>query len=104
MHQDAISQYVAHFRRPEVIQAMVEDYRAGATIDLMHDQEDRKAGRVIRCPVLVPWGKRYSINSPLEIWKTWAIDVKEVCLDCGHFVAEELPADCAKVLIEFFSE
>ncbi len=98
----AVAQYTKHFRKPSVLEAMAEDYRAGATIDLEHDRADRKEGNKISCPVIVPWGRRYTGESPLAIWKSWAEDVRDVCLDCGHFVAEEEPESCAAVLIEFF--
>lgn len=36
-----------------------EDYRAGATIDLVHAKETR--GRRLKCPLLVLWGERSTI-------------------------------------------
>jgi haloacetate dehalogenase len=42
-------------------------------------------------------------QSPLEVWRRWAEDVREVALDCGHFVAEEQPEACARALREFFN-
>lgn len=102
LDKSAVAQYAEHFRKPSVLEAMAEDYRAGATIDLEHDRDDRKVGNRISCPVIVPWGLRYTGESPLPIWKSWASDVREVCLDCGHFVAEEEPESCAAALIEFF--
>ncbi len=100
----AVAEYTKHFRKPSVLQAMAEDYRAGATIDVEHDQADRDVGRRVTCPVLVPLGQRYTTASLLPIWQRWADDVREVPLDCGHFIAEELPEECAKLLIEFFTE
>jgi haloacetate dehalogenase len=99
----AVAHYAEHFHKPSVLEAMAEDYRAGATIDLLHDRQDRTAGKKITCPVFVPWGKRYTAGSPLRIWQTWAEDVSELCLDCGHFIAEEEPQACADALREFFS-
>ncbi|MEM7345006.1 MAG: alpha/beta hydrolase [Chloroflexota bacterium] len=98
----AVAHYTEHFRKSSVIEAMAEDYRAGATIDLLHDQEDKAAGKKITCPVLVPWGQRYTGESPLAVWKTWADNVREIPLDCGHFIAEEMPEACATALREFF--
>ena len=99
----AVALYAEHFRKPSVLEAMAEDYRAGATIDLAHDREDRAAGRRITCPVLVPWGARYLSESPLATWQRWADDVRDLRLDCGHFIAEEAPGDCAEALRAFFS-
>jgi haloacetate dehalogenase len=102
----AVAAYVAQFRLPSVLSATCEDYRAGATIDRVHDREDRAAGRKIRCPVLVIWGRDYSASkeaSPIVAWRRWADDVREVPLDCGHFIAEEAPDACADALIGFFT-
>ena len=99
----AVAHYAEHFRNPSVLAAMAEDYRAGATLDLRHDREDRAAGRRIACPVFVPWGSRYTSESPLETWRKWADDVSELRLDCGHFIAEEEPVACAEALRAFFA-
>ena len=37
----AVAEYARHFRKPSVIEATCEDYRAGATVDLEHDRADR---------------------------------------------------------------
>lgn len=102
----AVDEYVRHFRKPSVIEATCEDYRAGATIDFEHDSLDRESGRRIQCPILAIWGKRYltseAESSPADVWRGWANEVKEVALDCGHFVPEEKPEACAEVLQDFF--
>ncbi len=101
----AVNAYVTQFRRPEVIAATCEDYRAGATIDRALDRADRELGRKIQCPMLLVWGRKYHASasgSPAEIWRRWADDVTEVALDCGHFVAEEAPDACADALWGFF--
>ena len=104
LDQRAIAEYKKHFRKPSVLQAMAEDYRAGATMDLAHDQDDIKAGNKINCPVFVPYAKQYTGESLLPIWQNWADDVSELCIDCGHFIAEEKPEICAASLKSFFQE
>ncbi|MCG8694323.1 MAG: alpha/beta hydrolase, partial [Minwuiales bacterium] len=104
---DAMAAYLKQFHKPEVIAATCADYRAGATVDMDHDRADRAAGRKIGCPVLLVWGRRYltaKAGSPLASWREWADDVREVPLDCGHFVAEEEPDACAAALIDFFGD
>ncbi len=101
----AVAAYVDQFRDPAVIAATCEDYRAGASIDRVHDAEDRRQGRKIACPVLLLWGRGYLARkaaSPLAAWQRWAEDVREASFDCGHFVAEEAPEGCASALGEFF--
>jgi haloacetate dehalogenase len=102
---DAVAEYVRHFREASVIAATCADYRAGASTDVEHDNADRRAGKRIRCPVLVIWGRKYlaeQATSPLEAWRSWADDVSETALNCGHFVAEEQPTACADALSRFF--
>ena len=104
---NAVRAYCAQFHDPAVIAATCADYRAGASLDRAHDQADRDAGRKLACPLLVVWGRRYlsaKEAAPLETWRDWAEDVREVALDCGHFVAEEAPEACAAALRDFFLE
>ncbi len=99
----AMADYERSFAQPATVMACCEDYRAGATVDVTHDRADRDAGRKLNCPVLAIWAIRYlSSQSPLATWQRWAADVREVALDCGHFVAEEQPQACAQALAEFF--
>jgi haloacetate dehalogenase len=105
LNPKAVAAYLTQFRRPEVIAATCEDYRAGATVDRELDQLDRDAGKKIRCPLLVIWGRRYHASvagSPAEVWRKWADDVTELALDCGHFVAEEAPEACTDAMWAFF--
>jgi haloacetate dehalogenase len=106
LHPQAVAAYLRQFHEPNVIAATCEDYRAGASIDRREDGEDRERGAKIACPVLVLWGRRYLTSktaSPLAAWRNWAPDVREVALDCGHFIAEEAPEECATALAEFFA-
>ncbi|MBL8659102.1 MAG: alpha/beta hydrolase [Rhodospirillales bacterium] len=105
LESDAVAAYAEAFRRPSVIEATCEDYRAGATVDLDHDRADRAAGRRIASPTLLIWGRDYLTakgTTPLAIWRDYADDVREVVFDCGHFVAEEEPDACAGALASFF--
>ena len=105
MSEGSLEDYFEAFRKPEVIEATCNDYRAGASIDRVHDQASRDGGEKIACPVHVIWGRGYLSNragSPLPVWQHWADDVGETGLDCGHFVAEELPTACATAMLAFF--
>jgi len=101
----ALDDYLRCARRPETIHAMCEDYRAGATIDFALDEADRGARR-IECPVLVLWGGRGKLpelyDDVLSIWRGWANDVRGRALDCGHYLAEEAPAETLRELLSFF--
>jgi haloacetate dehalogenase len=98
----AVSEYRRCFDAATV-HASCEDYRAGATIDLVHDRADREG---IGCPVLVLWsgpgiGSSYDV---LSIWREQAEAVRGRALDCGHFLAEEQPEETTAELIPFLEE
>lgn len=100
---EALQEYLRCFRDPEVIRASCEDYRAGATVDFDIDAEDRSHGRRIGCPVLVLWGARGRRRNVLEIWESWADDLRGRALECGHFLPEEAPEETARELLDFFA-
>jgi haloacetate dehalogenase len=89
----ALASYRASCNDPTRIYAMCEDYRAGATVDLAHDEADRAAGRVIDVPTLLIWGDFYLTGkdvNPLEVWRgSFAPEAQGVQVAGGHFVAEE---------------
>jgi haloacetate dehalogenase len=92
---DALAAYRAAWTRPEVVHAMCQDYRAGATVDVADDEADR-GRRAIGCPTLVLWGRRGPLGREadvLSVWRAWAPAATGHALDCGHYVAEERPAE-----------
>jgi haloacetate dehalogenase len=105
LDQEAVEAYTAAFRRPSVIEAACEDYRAAASVDVEHDRADREAGRRIGCPTLLLWGRRYlhaPSGTPLSVWQDYADNVCDQAFDCGHFLAEEQPGGTAAALAAFF--
>jgi len=94
-------------RDPDVVRAMLEDYRAGITIDRQHEEADRAAGQRLRSPLLVLWSERDDLEDlygdPLVIWRNWADDVRGHSIDSGHHMAEEAPDALAGSLGDFFS-
>lgn len=102
---EAVAHYLGQFHKTSVVAATCADYRAGASQDLLHDRDDRAAGKRIACPLLVVWGRSYFLtdeDSPADVWRSWADEVSEVALDCGHFVMEEQSEACATALQHFF--
>jgi haloacetate dehalogenase len=80
-----------------------EDYRAAATIDLVHDRQDRK--KKLRMPVLAIWGKQGVIQAmfdPVKDWREVAANVRGRALPCGHFIPEEKPGELLAELRRFF--
>lgn len=102
---EALAEYLRCCHDPATIHGMCEDYRAGATFDYALDEADRGTRR-IACPVLALWGQRGALQKwydVLGIWRDWADDVRGHALDCGHYLAEEKPAETAAALAGFFS-
>lgn len=100
---DALAEYIRCFSDPATIHATCEDYRAGATIDLIDDEVD--LAKKITCPFLVLWGEQGIIGRKydvLEIWKRKAIAVKGNAINCGHFLPEEAPEETYSAIREFF--
>lgn len=102
----AVNEYIRCFSAPEAIHATCEDYRAAATLDLVHDRQNRAAGDRIGCPLLVLWGERGLVGRTydvLQVWRANATTVEGRSLACGHFLPEEQPGEVARELARFFA-
>lgn len=78
---------------------------AGATINLVHDREDRR--RKLRMPVLALWGKQGVIEALFDCladWREVATDVRGKALNCGHFIPEEKPKELLAELRRFLTK
>ena len=105
----ALREYERVFADPAARRAMIEDYRAAASIDLEHDAASAAAGQRIAAPCLVLWGERGVVagnpTGPLEVWRSLAADpasmIGGVIAGAGHFLAEENHADTLAALQAF---
>ena len=82
------------------VPSIVADYRASAGVDVEHDKADRDAGNRLRMPVTVlqqDWGAALGYDA-VALWDAWAADLRHQTVTCGHFMAEEAPAEVAKSL------
>jgi haloacetate dehalogenase len=87
------------------VPSIVAEYRASAGIDVEHDQADRDAGNRLRMPVAVlqqDWGAALGYDAA-ELWEPWAADLRHSTVGCGHFMAEEAPAEIAGAFRELLS-
>lgn len=87
------AEYLAASRA--AVASIVADYRASATIDLEHDRADRAAGNTLGMPVTVlqqDWGPFLGFDAA-ALWSAWAPDLDHRTVGCGHFMAEESPAE-----------
>jgi haloacetate dehalogenase len=108
---EALAAYERAFADPEARHAMLEDYRAGATIDLEHDA----SGALIAAPTLVLWGARGLVarneqlhgEDPVAVWRTRAepnlVEGHEIPA-AGHFLVEENPQSTLSALRTFLTQ
>ncbi len=102
---DALAEYERCIAMAGSATAICEDYRASATIDLVHDRIDRERGHRVRVPLRVLWGAQGVVEhcfDVLGLWRDAAADVSGGALDCGHYIAEERPAELLAEMRTFF--
>jgi haloacetate dehalogenase len=105
-HKGALAmEAVAEYQRcfdPAAIRATNEEFRAAATIDLVHDELDKK--RKISCPTLVLWSATsWTKFDVLGVWRSYADDLQGMAFDCGHFLPEEAPERTNAELLRFLA-
>ena len=90
---------------PDVVRGMLDDYRAGLTVDADEERAARAAGRRVSQPLLVLWSLRDDLEElhgdPRVVWCAWADQVSGHGVDSGHHVAEEAPEALAEALVPF---
>ena len=107
---DVRQAYIAALRDPGHARAICEEYRAAASIDREHDQNDIANGRKIKCEVLALWGAGGPVDTwyeglggPIKIWRRFADDVEGQSVRGGHFFPEQNPVETGHVLAKFFT-
>ncbi|MFD6444333.1 alpha/beta fold hydrolase [Promicromonospora sp. NPDC060204] len=100
------AELMAAVRHPEVVRAMLEDYRAGLSVDRAHEEADQAAHRRVAAPLRVLWSLQDDLEDlygdPLAIWRAWADDLDGFGIPSGHHVAEENPEALAAALVDHF--
>lgn len=101
----ALAEYERCARIPGTGMSISEDYRASATIDLVHDRADVAAGLQLVQPLRVLWAEHGAVGQcfdVLRLWRERASDVSGRSLPCGHYIAEEAPALLLAEALNFF--
>ena len=99
---EAHAEYVRCFKNPATVHAMCEDYRAGASIDLEHDEADMN--RKVACPLLTLWAERGAMGQMydvLAVWRERASNVTGKGLPGGHSLQEDKPDETLTELLPF---
>jgi pimeloyl-ACP methyl ester carboxylesterase len=102
---DHPDEYERCARIPGTALSICEDYRASATIDLIHDRADVAAQRLLAQPLRVLWAEHGAVGQcfdVLRLWRARASDVSGASLPCGHYIAEEAPALLLAQVLNFF--
>ena len=102
---EVIAAYRQSFDDPVSVQAICEDYRAGASVDVAHDEADRMAGHRIACPLQVLWGANGALpgfyEDVLNVWRPWADELEGAAVEASHFVPEDQPEQTAAAILAF---
>lgn len=105
--EEAMQEYLRCFSNPDTIHASCEDYRAAASIDLVHDRADAAAGKRITCPTLVLWGNKGLMGKEYDVLAAWRDRVSGPlsghAVNSGHFLPEEAPDETYAALHKFFT-
>ena len=95
MGEDNYADFLAAIHRPQVVTAMLEDYRAGLGVDHDADVADQAAGRRVQCPTTVIWSTQDDMEllygDVLAVWRPWCTALRGATVDSGHHMAEEAP-------------
>lgn len=108
MGRENHDEWRAAIHDPAVVRAMLEDYRAGLTIDRRHEEDDRARGWKVTAPLLLLWTLQDDLEDlygdPVQVWHDWADDLHGFGIDSGHHVAEEAPAELTLALLSHLGE
>ncbi|MDE1891746.1 MAG: alpha/beta hydrolase [Betaproteobacteria bacterium] len=100
-------EYQASINNPAIVHAMCEDYRAAASIDLVHDQINLDENVKLTQPLRVLWGSKGIIETcfnPIADWKHFShAEVDGRALHCGHYIPEEKPTEVVAEILSFFN-
>lgn len=101
----ALAEYERVFADPDARHAMLEDYRAAASIDLEHDLADD--GRRLEVPALILWGARSVVGrrptDPITVWRKHLTAPSAAVIDAGHFLVEERPGETLAAMRDFLA-
>ncbi|KAI5475252.1 hypothetical protein MNV49_001699 [Pseudohyphozyma bogoriensis] len=104
--KEAMDSWVQQYRDPKVVEASLEDYRAGASIDLDDDERDEREGKEkVDCPLLSLSSyfleKRYDVKAVWEKLGRGTVEAYRVGdEETGHFLPVEAAEDTARRMVD----
>ncbi len=102
--QTALDEYIRCYTY-KTITGSCRDFRASPTSDYEIDQVDKD--KQIQMPALILWGARGQpperTKEFADVWKKYAANVVDTdAVQCGHYMAEEVPDHVYGRFVEFF--
>ncbi|MBU3737416.1 MAG: alpha/beta hydrolase [Rhodoferax sp.] len=100
---EMLEEYRRCWRNPEMIHASCNDYRAGSSIDLVHDEAD--LGRKLKCPVLALWGAQGLMQTLMDIEAVWQQRCERLrvgTIPGGHWFPEHAAEQTVGALLDFY--
>lgn len=94
-----LAAYRAAWRDPDMIRASCADYRAGATVDLEHDEADLDV--VADVPTFPVWGEDGLLKDLFDIdaeWRKRCAHVYSATVAGGHFFPDQQPKATAEAI------
>jgi haloacetate dehalogenase len=101
---EMLEQYRRCWRDPAMIHASCCDYRAGASVDLGHDEADLHVK--VACPTLAVWGADGLMCRLMDIEAAWRERCAHLTVDTvpgGHWFPEHSPEELSAALQKFFA-
>lgn len=98
----ALDHYRTAWRKPEIIHATCNDYRAAIDVDFALDAAD--LGRTVACPALVLYGADGVMGKLYDMaaeWQDRLSDMEVKGLPGGHFFIDQHPRETTSALLRF---
>lgn len=100
-----LAEYRRCWRQDAMIHGSCSDYRAAATIDLVHDAAD--LAHKVDCPSLVFWGADGLMGRLFDMkaeWEKRLANMTCATLPGGHFFPDQFPNETAAILERFLAD
>jgi len=95
MGAESYADYHRAIHDPDVVLAMIEDFRAGLGPDRDADNADRARGRMLTCATLVACSTQDYMEQlygdVIEVWTPWASDFSGRPIHSRHIYGEGEP-------------
>jgi haloacetate dehalogenase len=104
---EALAEYERCIRSPARRARSARTIAPPAGIDLEHDRADRAAGRRVDGPLRVLWAAHGTVGACFDVLaagRPRRATSPAGAVDCGHYIAEERPAELLAEIDAFFKE